>query len=572
MPETLSLFAPRAAAAPALMAPSQPKAPAIALRPYQVEAVAAIRSELEAMRSTLLVMATGLGKTTVFGHLATEWQGRVLVLAHRDELIQQAQKRLEAMSREYVDVEQADLWASGARIVVGSVQTISRPQRLERFRPDEFKLVIVDEAHHAPSTTYKRIIQHFADAKVLGVTATPDRKDRKALGQIFETVAYVYDVENGIGGGWLSPLAIHQVQVDTIDLSNVGTVAGDLNQGDLDAVMSVEENIHGVVKPCLELAGDRRTIVFTTSVEAAHRMAEVFNRYREGCARAVDGKTDREERRALLRDFEVDRFQFLVNVGIATEGFDSPGVACVAVARPTKSRALYAQMVGRGLRINPGKDNCLVLDFKGNSGKHDLASPLDILGGRWTDDEIALAEKLVAQQPGILAERALREARDQIEARKRAEEERRQVEAESRRRVRGKVAYRTTQVDPFKALGVRDPGEMWGDQFGWEPASEKQIDALKKFLGDEGVPANCSKQQAGRLMSTLIGRVKHGLSSFKQNKVIQRTQGIDYSQLKGLRHERAKAWIDAIKKNGWKPLPSEQVQTFLGRYRPGEEG
>ncbi|HET6279432.1 MAG TPA: DEAD/DEAH box helicase, partial [Polyangia bacterium] len=359
-----------AAAAPVVQSATEAARGGVAagLRPYQVEAVQAIQDALKLTRSTLLVMATGLGKTQVFGAVTAAWPkpGRVLVLAHRDELLDQARRRLQQMTGEYVDLEQAEFRASGARIVVGSVQTLSRPKRLERFPQDAFELVIVDEAHHAIAATYRRVLKWFEHAKVLGVTATPDRQDEQGMHNVFESVAYKREIEDGIKDGFLCPIRVTQIQVDKIELSAVRTTAGDLNQGDLDAVMSTEEVLHGVVDPTMKEAGDRRTIVFTTSVANAHRMAEIFNRYRIGCAQAVDGETATDKRRAILAGHKRGDFQFLVNVGVLTEGYDDPGVACVAMARPTKSRALYAQCAGRGLRIAPGKADCLLLDFVGN--------------------------------------------------------------------------------------------------------------------------------------------------------------------------------------------------------------
>src|SRR5262249_46304475 len=151
----------------------------------------------------------------------------------------------------------------------------------------------------------------YGAAKVLGVTATPDRADEAAMGQVFDSVAFVYEIQQAIKDGWLCPIRVKQVLVGAIDLSGVSTVAGDLNAGELDAVMRAEEVLHGIVKPTVELAGDRRTIVFCTSVGAAHRAAEIFNRYKPDSARAVDGTTPTDERRRILRDHDAGRYQYL---------------------------------------------------------------------------------------------------------------------------------------------------------------------------------------------------------------------------------------------------------------------
>lgn len=538
-----------------------------ALRPYQLDAVAAIGEKLGDHRSTLLVMATGLGKTQVFGEVARGWPkpGRVLVIAHRDELITQARDRLQAMCGEYVDVEKAEQRANGARIVVASIQTLANPTRHERFRPDAFELVVVDEAHHAVAGTYKRVLEYFEHAKVLGVTATPDRADEKAMGQVFDSVAYVREIEDGIKDGYLCPIRVRQVQVEAINLAAVRTTAGDLNQGDLDTVMAVEEAIHGVAKPTIELAGDRRTIVFTTSVETAHRMAEVFNRYRGGCARAVDGGTATDLRRAILKGHKNGDYQFLVNVGVLTEGYDDPGVSCVAMARPTKSRALYAQCAGRGLRILQGKADCLLLDFVGNSGRHRLVSALDILAGKYTDEELEAAKAIAEEQPGIDAQEALEKARAEIEEKARKEAER---AAARRANVKAKaVKYSTKEVNPFGVFGVKDPAQdPWADRYS-VPATEAQLGTLAKFGMDP--PKNCSRAQASKLIGVAIDRKQRKLCSYKQLRQLQR-RGIDAQKMP---FETARSLMDAIAANGWRDLPPAQVQDIIGRGREvGAEG
>jgi superfamily II DNA or RNA helicase len=335
--------------------PPRPVAVAEPLRPYQEAAIAAIADRFQEHRSTLLVMPTGTGKTRTFSAVAHAERGPVLVLAHREELIDQGRRALSRHTGDLVTVEKAEQYASGSRIVMASVQTL-KGERLANFaRRFSPRLVIVDEAHHAVSPSYRVILDAFPDAKVLGVTATPDRADELAMGQVFDSVAFVYEIQEAIAEGYLCPIRIQRVLVDAIDLRGVKTVAGDLNQGQLDAVMSLEEVLHGVVKPTIELAGQRRTIVFTTSVDNAHRLAEIFNRYAPDSARAVDGTTAPEERARILRDHKGGAFQFLCNVGVLTEGYDDPAVSCVAMARPTKSRALYAQCAGRGLRPFPGK-------------------------------------------------------------------------------------------------------------------------------------------------------------------------------------------------------------------------
>jgi superfamily II DNA or RNA helicase len=533
------------------------------LRPYQRTAVTRIREELAATRSTLLVMATGLGKTQTFGALAAHWPGRVLVLAHRDELIQQAQRRLQDMAGEYVDLEQASFRAGGSRIVVGSVQTLCRQARLERFRPDAFSLIVVDEAHHAIAPTYRRILGHFSGAKVLGVTATPDRADERAMGQVFDTVAYVRDIRDGIADGYLCPLKVRQVDVEAIDLSAVGTVAGDLNQGELDAVMAVEEALHGVARPTIEHAGDRRAIVFSTSVANAHRLAEVFNRYKPDSARAVDGTTDFDVRRRLLREHQEGRFQFLCNVGVLTEGYDDPGVSCVVMARPTKSRALYAQMIGRGLRIAPGKADCLAIDIAGNSGRHALVTAIDILAGTYDDEVVAKAKKKAADNPGMDASEALAEAAREVEAdRERA--------AKKRAAIKAKVKHTSREIDPFAFFGLHNPEhDSWAERYRNDP-TVAQVETLKKLGIDD---AGLTKAQASKLIDAASKRRAAGFASMRQVRMLAKL-GIQAPER--LSSGVASRLCGAVFQNkatgyGWGFKPGEAAEILSAGRAPGED-
>ena len=540
-------------AAPVLVAPH-----GTSLRPYQTTAIDRIGGELGTNRSTLLVMATGTGKTTVFGEVARAWPGRVLVLAHRDELIEQARSRLSVMTQEYVGVEQAGWSAQGERIVIGSVQTLSRPTRLARFDADRFSLVIVDEAHHAVSPSYRKVLDHFTGAKVLGVTATPDRSDESAMGQVFESVAFVYDIQDGIRDQWLVPVSCQMVHVAGVDLSAVKTTAGDLNQGQLDAVMASEEALHGIARPTLELAGDRRTILFTTSVDNAHRLAEVLNRYRAGSARAVDGETSKDDRRAILRDHKAGAYQFLCNVGVLTEGYDDPGVSCIAMGRPTKSRALYTQCIGRGLRPAPGKTDCLVLDFAGNSGRHKLVSALDILAGKWPE---AVVERAKKDAKGGRSEEALERAAAAMDAEKAAEVAR---EAAKRARIKATVSYKAHVVDPFAVFGMRDSTDT--GYYKSDAITPGQVQTLGKFKVD--IPPGCTKGQASRLIDTAMSRMKRGLATYKQCRLLS-SKGIDGTRMY---MTTAGKVIDAIVKNGWQPISAEAVKRIVNSRTAGEDG
>jgi superfamily II DNA or RNA helicase len=520
-----------------------------AVRPYQRAAIDAIVHALETDRSTLCVMATGTGKTFTASELIRKWPGRVLWLSHREELIEQSSAELARNTGEVIEIEKAEQWAEQrARIVVASIATINREARLRRWAPDYFTLVVSDEAHHCLAPTWRAVVAYFTGAKHLGLTATPDRGDGLALGQEFDSVAYIYDVGDAIRERNLVPIVGKQITVSGMDLSGIGTVAGDLNQGQLDDAMGSDLVLEGVALPTLEMAGERRTIVFTTSVVNAHKIAAIINERKPGAARAIDGGMGKDDRREVVQGFREGRFQFLSSVMVPTEGFDVPPVSCIALGRPTKSRALCAQMVGRGLRPSEGKTDCLVLDFAGNS-RHDLAGVVDVLGGSFTEAETELAKEYERKAPdGIRPEVALAMAR-----------------AELQRRAARKVAYDVRAFDVFNTLHVKlDPEaeRAFSTQFGVKPPTEKQVAALVKlgvYKDLDSVPEGLSKRLASRMLDALISRIEKNLASYKQLKALKR-YGIDAPQIT---FSQASSVLDALARNGWRPLPAARVQALL---------
>lgn len=549
-------------------------APTFNLRPYQDECVTNILTELREGRRTLAVMPTGTGKTVVFGSVAAEWTtGRVLVMAHRDELIRQAQDKVGAIVGETPEIEMGDDYATDrgvltSHVVVTSVQTMCRERRHSRFKPNDFGLLIIDEAHHAVASTYGKVIDYFSQnpsLKILGVTATPDRTDEMALGRIFESVAYQYEISDAIKDGWLVPVEQQFVFVEGLDFSNARTTAGDLNGGDLAAEMEKEKALHGVVGPTMELAGDQQTLLFAASVAHAERMCEIINRHRPDSAEFVCGTTPMEERREMIRRYSRGDFQFLCNCGVATEGFDEPRIGVVAIARPTKSRSLYAQMAGRGTRPLPGlvdglddaaqriaairasaKSSVLILDFVGNSGRHKLCCTADILGGNY-DDAIVDRARDNAAKKSAKGERA-----DMTQELFDAKE---QIEAEARRRraaITAQARYQTTKVSPFDVFDIvpnREPG--------WHKG-RRPTDKMLAYLQKSGIPdkelSELTFSSAGQLIGEINGRRDKGLCTYKQAKTLAK-----YGESTDVGFKEASAKIDAIARNGWKPLPKVEV-------------
>lgn len=563
-------FQPRPA--PRLVPP--PRLPAGTLRPYQEEAVAAILASLGRFRSTLAVMATGTGKTETAAFVVKRWPGRVLWLAHRDELIAQARERLERITAEPVATEKASDYASrDARLVVGSVQTVASPTRMADM--GDFGLIVVDEAHHAPATTYRRIIDHFATAKVLGLTATPDRADEKALGKVFEDVAYVMDLGNAIGEGWLVPIQARMVEVERLDISAVGKVGKDLAVGALDEAML--DAVRGVVSHTLRLEPTLQAIAFWPGVKSAELACDVFNKEDPGSTCFISGETEEGLRRRLVADFRAGRVKRLMNCAIAVEGFDAPNAALIVMARPTLSRGLFAQMVGRGSRPHAGvvdgpataeerrtaiassdKPCCKILDFVGNAGKHSLVSAVDLLGGDYSDDEVALAKKREKKAAGpVDPAMLLAEARADIQ---RAAE-----------RAAAMVARSATvrDVDMFRMLGVQASSVSYLDRrFGYKPMSEKQHDMLLNAGFKQEQLAEVGSRGASSMISKLVERRTRGLATLKQLAVVRKHVQVPDT----LTFDKAREMMDYVASTGWRPNAAE-LNRILGRTRePGEEG
>lgn len=562
------------------------------LRDYQHECISSVMDVLSRSKSALVVMATGLGKTVVFGHVAADWPtGRVLIVAHRDELIQQAADKVGRITGVPCDIEKGFQRADQCsvqnrrKVVVTSVQTMSKPKRMERFDPSEFGIVIIDEAHHAVADTYMRVIAHFTrntNCKLLGVTATPDRTDEEALGLVFQEVAYEKDILSGIHDGWLVPVQQQLVWVDGLDFSACRTTAGDLNQGDLATIMEQEKTLHGVVYPIIDIAKDRKTLVFTASVFQAERMAEICNRHMQGSAKSVSGKTPIEDRRELLKAYNRGDFQFLFNCDVATEGFDEPGIQVVAIAKPTKSRAKYAQMIGRGTRpvnmaINEmtgdqerreaiqqsAKPNVLVLDFVGNSGRHKLIHATDILGVEYDDSQLEdafneILERSKAGEPTDVEEsfrmaeerrQAARRQREieQAENLKRHQEEILRYEDEQRRKhIVGIAHYGSKVVDAFDKLDIA-PGREPGWHKGRKP-SLKMLGLLRQHFGfDEAALEKISFFHANQLLKDLFDRWSNNLCSPKQGQLLKK-----YGYDPRMSRDQATYTINAIKAAGWK--------------------
>lgn len=518
---------------------------AVSLRPYQEEARLAIENEWnEGRRKTLLVLPTGCGKTIVFSMVAKDSvdEGkRVLILAHRGELLQQAADKLANATGLGCAVEKAEQTSLGSwfRVTVGSVQTLMRPKRLSKFAPDYFDTIVVDEAHHSVSDSYQTVLQHFPNAQVLGVTATADRSDKRNLGQYFDSIAYEYTLPRAIREGYLSPIKAQTIPLK-LDLSSVHISNGDFALGDIDTALD----------PCLEQIADemlaagcmeRKTVVFLPLVATSQKFAHILAN-KGFAAREVNGES--KDRTEVLDWFDhAGPGSILCNSMLLTEGWDCPSVDCVIVLRPTKVRSLYCQMVGRGTRLSPetGKTELLVLDFLWMTERHDLCHPAHLIA---SDDEVAqVMTKAIEDSPGMVdLEEAEHKAQQDVVAQREESLAKELAAMRSRKR---------KLVDPLQfEMSIADADLVgYTPSFSHEmaPASESQIKTLEKF-GIFPDSVECSGK-ASLLINKLIKRKAEGLSTPRQ---IRQLENRGFKNVGTWTFNEASALISRIAANGWK--------------------
>lgn len=527
------------------------------LRPYQQEAMDAILEAWEnGTHKTLLVLPTGCGKTIVFAKVTEECvrQGdRVLILAHRGELLEQAADKIGKATGLGCATEKAEETCLGSwfRITVGSVQSMMRESRLSRFPDDYFDTIIIDEAHHCISDSYQRVLHHFPEAKVLGVTATPDRGDMKNLGQVFESLAYEYTLPRAIKEGYLSPIKAVTIPLK-VDLTSVGVQSGDFKAGDLGTAL--DPYLEGIATEMEKYCREKKTVVFLPLVKTSQKFRDILNAHGFQAAEVNGESQDRTE---ILQEFADGRYNVLCNSMLLTEGWDCPSVDCIVVLRPTKVRSLYCQMVGRGTRLFPGKDHLLLLDFLWHTERHELCHPAHLI---CESEEVArqMTENL-EKDAGcpVDIEEAEQTASEDVVAQR--EEALAQKLAEMKRRKR-------KLVDPLQFEMSIQAEDLAGyvPAFGWEmaPPSEKQKQTLEKLgiLPDEIDNAG----KASKLLDRLDKRRQANLTTPKQ---IRFLEGKGFQHVGTWSFDSARKLIDRIAGNGWR-VP-HGIDPY--NYVPGQE-
>ena len=514
------------------------------LRPYQKEAKEAIFEEWDSgVSKTLLVLPTGCGKTVVFAKVAEECvrQGdRVLILAHRGELLEQAADKLMKTTGLGCALEKAESSCQGSwfRVVVGSVQTLMREKRLNSFDPFYFNTIIIDEAHHCISDSYQRVLQHFPHAHVLGVTATPDRGDMRNLGAYFESLAYEYTLPKAIKEGYLSPIKALTIPLK-IDMSSVSVQAGDFKASEIGTAL--DPYLQGIAEEMQKYCMDKKTVVFLPLVKTSQKFRDLLNQYG---FRAAEVNGDSQDRAEILKDFDAGKYNVLCNSMLLTEGWDCPSVNCIVVLRPTKVRSLYCQMVGRGTRLSPetGKDHLLLLDFLWHTERHELCHPASLI----------CENEEVAQQMTENLEKKAGMPVDLEEAEQKASEDVVAQREEALAKQLSEMKKRKKKlVDPlqFEMSIQAEDLSSYVPSFGWEmgPPSEKQKKTLEKLgiMPDEIENAG----KAEKILDRLNKRRTEGLTTPKQIRFLE-SRGFEH--VGTWQFETAKNLIDRIAANGWR--------------------
>jgi len=509
------------------------------LRPYQQAARAAVLEQWDqGVRSTLMVLPTGTGKTIVFSGIieeAVRRGGRVLVLAHREELLQQAADKLARVTGLGCGVEKAESTAVDTwfNVVVGSVQTLTRENRRNGH---EFSHIIVDEAHHAISPSYRAVIEHYPEAKVLGVTATADRGDKRNLGEVFETLAYEYSLPRAIRDGWLCRIQALTIPL-RIDLSAAKVTAGDFAAADVGSALDpyLEQIAGHVAEQCQA----RKTVVFLPLIATSQKFLAMLSA--KGIpAREVNGESrDRADTLAWFRG--VGPGAVLCNAMLLTEGWDQPDVDCICVLRPTKVRSLYAQMCGRGTRIHPGKDNLLLLDFLWHSERHELCRPAHLV----CEDQ-AISRRVAE----ILAADAVAGPVDILDGEGAAEGTATAEREESLKKVLEAQKHRKRAlVDPLQyeySVGQTEYQPAADDLRAMGPPTTAQLQRLEQagIFPDEVQ----SQGHASKLLDTLSKRRLEGLTTPKQIRCLER---YGFEAVGTWPFAEAKRMIDRIAGNMW---------------------
>ena len=531
------------------------------LRPYQIEASDAVFSEWKSNKSTLLVIATGLGKTIIAADIIDKCiknGKKVLFLAHREELLSQAIDKLKKARDVDAELEKGSTHADkSANCIVASIQSMYRENRLNSYDKNAFDVIIVDEAHHIAADTYQKVISYFRDAKLLGMTATAKRADKIDLMNYFDSIAYTASIKDAIESGYLSDIKIETVPIK-VDLSEVRTLHGDFDPNELSSAL--KPYLQKVAEKLKTIKDTRKTLVFMPLISIAKEFKEICDRNGISAKEVHGTSPDRKE---ILESFNKGEFSTLISTMMLTEGYDEPSIDCIINLRPTKSEGLFTQMIGRGTRLFPGKENLLILDFIWQTKKKgfDVLSPIDV----FTNEENDKYMKKALKKGGLLSD---------IIANAKAMREEALIEAMKKK----SLSFRGKKITEVDSGYIRYEYDDYGDSFElsriifsmpfiglinprlsvfeplgkWEmePATDKQLKTLISFgLSEQDIKNIPYKGFASKLINACFIRIDHDKCTLKQAKLLN-SQG--YENVYSFSKEEASDLIDALAESKWR--------------------
>lgn len=529
------------------------------LRSYQNEAVDSVFEQWQQYRSTLLVLPTGCGKTVIFSEITKrlyERGKRILIIAHREELLDQAAKKLLLFSVPS-SLEKAENHAYGQeRVVVASVQTLGREKRLSEYPEDYFDVIITDEAHHSVTSGYKAIFDYFKNAKLLGVTATPNRSDMRSLTKTYETVAYKYDIITAIESGYLSKINIRKCPLK-IDLSHVRLTCGDFAAADLEDTL--EPYLCEISNCIKKYARSRKTLIFTPTVAIGEEFAALLNKdgFRAACVSSKNTAQEREEIKEKLAGGDLN---IVCNAMLWTEGFDEPSVDCIINLRATKSVSLYTQIIGRGLRLSPGKENLLILDFLWQTARKSLniLAPQDLF---IDEEDKPYFKKHVedGQEHDLFT--CMRKSHEECLAQKLKNARKHFFHGiEIKEKKSDRISYYYDDNDSLDSVIIKDcealaflfhKGEYEFTPFyDWEvePVSDPQMEYLKNIIGKDASLIQF-KGQASQIIHAHKNRLLKNKCSFKQYSLLKKR---GFKNVEKWTHSDAEEAISFLAKHNWK--------------------
>lgn len=468
-----------------------------------------------AFNTALSVAATGAGKTIMAAALAytvvKHRNQKVLFLADTDELVEQARDKMVDAGGIIPDIEKAHLNASrDAKIVVGSIQTLAKKKRLETWDKNHFGLVIADEAHLSMAKSWQRVLNHFLDggAKVVGITATPERGDGKNLMKFYDSIPYEISLFNLIEKGHLAPITVCSIplEVDTTKIN--AKTRGELDGEDVDHAIS--PYLDAIIDEWQEQASDKKTLVFHPSI----RMSKEFDKKlqeRGILSRHIDGTS--KDRRQILADYQSSKFKILNNAQLLTKGYDCPDIECIIILRPTKSRVAYQQMVGRGSRNAPGKKDCLLLDFLYQFEDLGVVRPA-ALAARGDELEAAMQRKINGSAGQKQTKLNLQDVMSECEV---------AMKKSLLDRFQQKASKNAKTYDAMIMAGILDQPELleYKPRTKWESAmpTEAQLETLER-IGINPMTVK-SKGQASKIIATIKERRHKNLATPKQVAFLQ---------------------------------------------------